>query len=83
MSPITPGASTVMPAEAAVAERLLRDGEIIILAVKPSRWFVLLVTWPVLWGAALAGLVAVWAGQPLLGGPNQCRRLRSTLRALP
>jgi hypothetical protein len=67
MSPVAPGASTVLPAEAAIAERLLRDGEIIILAVKPSRWFVLLVTWPVLWGAVLAGVVAVVAGRPLVG----------------
>ena len=68
MSPVAPGASTALPAEAAVAERLLRDGEIIIFAIKPSRWFVLLVTWPTLWGAVVAGVVAVWAGQPLLGG---------------
>lgn len=67
MNPVTPGASTALPAEAAVAERLLRDGEIIILAVKPSRWFVPLVTWPVLCGAALAGVVAVVAGRSLIG----------------
>ena len=45
-----------------VAEKL-EDGELILLAVKPSRWFVLLVSWPAILLAAL-----VPAGAYLLVG---------------
>ena len=43
---VEPGAADARTAE---LERLLHDDEIIILAVKPSSWFVLLVSLPVLW----------------------------------
>ena len=43
---VEPGAVDARTAE---LERLLHDDEIIILAVKPSSWFVLLVSLPVLW----------------------------------
>jgi hypothetical protein len=71
MSPISPPASAALPAEAAVAERLLQDGEIVILAIKPSRWFVVLVSLPVLWAALLVGLVATIAGQAILGATSK------------
>jgi membrane protein YdbS with pleckstrin-like domain len=48
--------------DAAAAEHLLDDGEIVILAVKPSPWFVVLSCWPVLL------LAAALAGVGLLGG---------------
>ena len=43
--------------EVVLAERILRDGEVVILAVKPSGWFVLLNSLP-----ALAFLAVVAAG---------------------
>jgi len=43
--------------------RLLRDGEIIILAIKPSLWYVPLVSWPVLAVAVLLPLVIHAAGR--------------------
>jgi len=51
-----------------VSEALLRDGEEIILAVKPSGWYVLLVSWPVLVAAAT---VAVASGVLGFSGPRQ------------
>lgn len=42
--------------------RLLQDGEIILLAIKPSLWYILLVSWPVLAVAALLPLVMHLAG---------------------
>jgi hypothetical protein len=42
-----------------VPAKLLEDGEIVLLAVKPSAWFVLLVSWRVLVAAGLAGLGVV------------------------
>ncbi len=48
------------PADIAISDQLLQDGELIILSVKPSLWFVLQVSWPVLVAAALvAGGLAV------------------------
>ena len=38
--------------------RLLQDGEIIILAIKPSNWFVLIGSLPVLASAAVVAIVA-------------------------
>ena len=45
------------------AEKFIQEGEIIILAVKPSGWFVLLVSWPVLAVAALVAAAAYVAGE--------------------
>lgn len=44
-----------------VPERVLDEGEIVILAMKPSAWFVLIISWPVIVVAGLvvaAGLIA-------------------------
>jgi len=43
-------------AEPLVPAGVLKDGETVLLAIKPSGWFVLMVSWPVL---ALVGLVAL------------------------
>ena len=55
---MSPSAEPAIPAAVAAmlpAERL-EDGEAIILAVKPTRWFVLLVSWPwIVLAAAVAG----------------------------
>lgn len=44
-APAPPGATLAMPAEVAIPEHLLDGGEAILLAVKPSLWFILLVSW--------------------------------------
>ena len=41
------------PAVLGAADVPLQDGELIILSIKPSRWYVLLVSWPVVLAAAL------------------------------
>lgn len=52
MSPSARSAEAVgLPAE--VPQELLADGEVIILAVRPSPWYVLLVSWPAVVLAAL------------------------------
>jgi len=57
---MSPSAEPAMSAafEALMPIEQLQDGEAVILAVKPSRWFVLLGSWPWL---ALAAIVAGWA----------------------
>lgn len=56
---MTPSAERDIPAASIpVAEQLLQDGEVILLALKPSAWFVVLMSWPVL---AAAGLAAAGA----------------------
>ncbi len=62
---MTPSAE---PANAAaervlVPERVLDEGEIVILAMKPSAWFVLIVSWPVLAVAALVAAAGLFAGE--------------------
>jgi hypothetical protein len=64
MSPAVEPAGLAASAEALPAAARLEDGEIILLAVKPSRWFVLLVSWPVVLLAAVVATGAyVLAGQ--------------------
>lgn len=55
-------ANTALAEEAFVPERLLEEGEIVILAIKPAVWFILLVSWRVLVAAAIFA-----AGGYLLG----------------
>ncbi len=50
-------------ADQTIAEKYLQDGEIIILAIKPSGWFILISSFPVL---VVAGVIA--AGAFLAGG---------------
>jgi len=58
VSPLADGADLAGPAEsAAPAAEYLQDGEVIILAIRPSGWFVLLTAWPVLAAAACVALV--------------------------
>ena len=49
-------------AEPLVPAGVLKDGETVLLAIKPSGWFVLLVSWPVLAVVALValGLYLLW-----------------------
>jgi hypothetical protein len=58
VSPLADGADLTSPAEAAApAAGCLQDGEVIILAIRPSGWFVLLTAWPVLAAALCVALV--------------------------
>ncbi|MBS3734367.1 MAG: hypothetical protein KGY99_05515 [Phycisphaerae bacterium] len=63
MNPSTAQGEAAPAAEALVPSRLLDDGEAVILAIKPSGWFVLLASWP---AVVLAGLLA--AGVSFAGG---------------
>jgi hypothetical protein len=56
MSPEAEPASPIAAAEQAVPQSLLQDGEVILLAVKPSPWWVVLNAWPVLAVLGLVGL---------------------------
>ncbi len=58
MSPTAESAGAAAGIETA-AEALLGEGEVILLAIKPSRWFVVLVSWPVLVAAVGAVFAAV------------------------
>lgn len=71
---MTPSAEQAPAAEARILlpEQLLTDGEVIILAVKPSGWFVLLASWPVLAIAAMAGVAM---GLLRTAGPYQAALL--------
>ena len=60
-------APTHVPSGAAAAAlHALDGGELILLAIKPSGWFVLLLSWPVLLGAAVVAAGACVAQQWLL-----------------
>ena len=59
---MSPMAEQAAPAALGAADVPLQDGELIILSIKPSRWYVLLVSWPVVLAAALvAGGLALSA----------------------
>jgi len=49
--------STAPAAAGALPQQLLNDGEVVILAVKPSVWFVLLSAWPAI--AVATGVMAL------------------------
>jgi hypothetical protein len=71
MTPLADPGSLSVAAVAAAARERLEDGEIIILAIRPSGWFVLLMSWPLLAGvAAVAALSLVarsWPGYDVDG----------------
>lgn len=64
MTPAAKSAATA-GAEAVVPEKLLNEGEVVILAVKPSPWFVLLYSWPTLAMAVLV-VAAAYLAESLL-----------------
>ncbi len=55
MTPVADSANPPAQMDAAAAEELLDGGEVILLATRPSGWFVLLTSCPVL---VVAGLVS-------------------------
>ena len=65
MSPAADPANLAALAGALVPAAVLQDGEAVILAVKPSRWYVLLVSWPVLTLAAVVVAATFVAGRLL------------------
>ena len=52
MTPSVDSANPSAALTASASDKLLDQGELIILVIKPSGWFVLLASWPVLVGAA-------------------------------
>jgi hypothetical protein len=60
MSPAKP-ASTALPTALSVPVPILQEGEVVILAKKPSPWFVLIVSLPVLGAAAAVAVLAMLA----------------------
>ncbi|MGA2266557.1 MAG: PH domain-containing protein [Phycisphaerae bacterium] len=69
MTPSAEPTTVVAPGLTVVPARLLDGGEVVILAVKPSGWFCLLVSLPVLLVAVVFVAVAAFAG-PTLPGPG-------------
>jgi uncharacterized membrane protein YdbT with pleckstrin-like domain len=65
MSPSADSANPTAQAEVSSAEQILQGGEEIILAIKPSPWFVVLVSWPVLLTAAVVAAAAYGAVEGL------------------
>ncbi|MCK4602646.1 MAG: PH domain-containing protein [Phycisphaerae bacterium] len=63
MTPSAEPASTAVTEDTLVPEQVLDEGEFVILAIKPSGWFVLLVSWPVLAIAAVVVVVGYLAGE--------------------
>jgi len=56
------GGAPAATAGTAALTQLLGDGEVVLLAFRPSGWFVLLVSWPVLAAALVISLAALAAG---------------------
>ena len=73
MTPSADSANAIDVPEA-VCETLLQDGEEIILAVKPSGWYVLLASWPVLVAAVAVAVASEAMGfsGPLQAVPLVC-----------
>ena len=61
-------APNVVAPVAVVPEIMLGGGEVVILAIRPSGWFVLLASWPVALAATLVALALRWAGLGLKHG---------------
>lgn len=57
MSPSSDPANAVAE-DGGIVSRVLQDGEVVILAIKPSSWFVPIVSWPVLVGGLLVIVAA-------------------------
>ncbi len=71
MTPLADTGSLAVAATSAVARDRLEDGEIVILAVRPSGWFVLLMSWPLLAGVAAVAAISLaartWSGYEVDG----------------
>lgn len=63
MTPQADSAHPAAEAEIASAEQILQGGEEIILAIKPSPWFVVLVSWRVLLAAGAVAGATYGAGE--------------------
>ena len=74
MSPVADSASPAAPLEVAAAEKLLDDGEVILLATRPSGWFVLVSSWPVLAVGAVI-LSAATVAAKAFGAPMPLRSI--------
>jgi len=65
-SPSAEPAGASVAAATSQIEAALDDGEVVLLAIKPSSWFVLLVSLPVIMGVAVLGALAA-AADKLVG----------------
>jgi hypothetical protein len=61
MTPLADPGALSLAAASAVARERLEDGEIVILAVRPSGWFVVLMSWPLLAGVAAVAAISLIA----------------------
>ncbi|MCE5326679.1 MAG: hypothetical protein LLG01_09710 [Planctomycetaceae bacterium] len=57
-----------------ISSGILQDGEVILLAIKPSGWYILLASWPILLVAALA-VVASSVADGFIGSDRSARVL--------
>jgi hypothetical protein len=71
MTPLADPGSLSVAATSTVARERLEDGEIIILAVRPSGWFIVLMSWPLLAGVAAVAAISLvartWPGYDVDG----------------
>jgi PH (Pleckstrin Homology) domain-containing protein len=63
VSPRAESAEAPPVVASAASEKLLHEGELILLAIKPSGWYVVLVSWPVLVVTAAIAAGAILASQ--------------------
>jgi len=65
MTPAADSANPPVQMDVGAAEELLDGGEVILLAIRPSPWFVLMTCWPVLAAAGVVSGVTVLAIEAL------------------
>lgn len=63
MTPVAESEPLEAPVVAAAARERLEDGETVILAIRPSKWLVLLTSWPLLVGLVLIVAVSLAGGR--------------------
>jgi hypothetical protein len=62
MSPTTESAPHALVEGQTVPAEILGGGELVLLATRPSAWFILLVSWPMVAPAGVAGVALALAG---------------------
>lgn len=74
MSPVSDSVPSALADEAVVPAKLLDGGEVVLLAIRPSVWFLVLTSLPVLAVAGLLG-AAAYLGGKLLPAPIPHRNI--------
>jgi len=67
MTPLAEPEPLAAPSAPSAARQRLEDGETVILAIRPSMWLVMLLSWPLLVGVAVIAAVSL-AARPWFGG---------------